>query len=472
MSRRNGFHKPSQQISPIDIQYDFMDMVGKGTYGTAWIAKSRIDGQLVIIKAIKKVNTSRSVFKKEYKYSLSLSLHPYIIETFRNAYETPKSFVMVQEFAPHGDLFDAIVPEQGMAENEAKHAIRQISEALKFMHSKRLVHRDVKPENIVIMNQSKREIKLIDFGMTLRAGTHVARVCGSIPYTPPEICQASLVDGFYVNTGNDVWSLGVLLFCMLTGTFPWEQASPNDIHYKDFIDWQLSLSPDVAILWRKFTPEALALFQKMLNLDIRKRCKVSELQNYLQYPWLETNLILLDTCSEVSSLCRTPNPDHLVDDSDPGLDIDAVKTLFLDDCSKEYNQFNQETFSDNITMKNDLSHSVDYNEDQYFPIQSEDTVPHSDHMSESYVITNESKNDSDDKMLYPSSIYENSKLGDITIHTSNFNNTYANVSPRHSHHFSDGFLLPETDKNILYSDSKAYASHARGNSVSYNVSIC
>ena len=207
----------NSQISPIDSQFDFMDMVGKGTYGTAWIAKNRFDGKMVIIKAIRKLNTSKSVFKKEYKYSLSLSLHPCIIKTFRTAYETPKCYVMIQEFAPYGDLFDAIVPEQGMAEQEVKYTIIQISEALKFMHSKRLVHRDVKPENVVIMDKLKRDIKLIDFGMTLRSGTHVARVCGSIPYTPPEICQASLTEGFYVNTGNDVWSLGVLLFCMLTG---------------------------------------------------------------------------------------------------------------------------------------------------------------------------------------------------------------------------------------------------------------
>ena len=205
------------QTSSIDSQFDFMEMVGKGTYGTAWIAKNRFDGTIVIVKAIKKINTSKSVFKKEYKYSLSLSLHPCIINTFKTAFETPKCYVMIQEFAPFGDLFDAIVPEQGMAEQEVKYTIVQISEALKFMHSKRLVHRDVKPENVVIMDKLKTQIKLIDFGMTLRSGTHVARVCGSIPYTPPEICQASITDGFSVNTGNDVWSLGVLLFCMLTG---------------------------------------------------------------------------------------------------------------------------------------------------------------------------------------------------------------------------------------------------------------
>ena len=93
------------------------------------------------------------------------------------------------------------------------------------------------------------------------------------------------------------------------GTFPWEQASPNDIHYKDFIDWQLSISSDIAVLWRKFSPEALTIFQKMLNLDIRKRCRVAELQNFLQYPWMESNF-MQETSSELSSLCRTPNPEH------------------------------------------------------------------------------------------------------------------------------------------------------------------
>ena len=206
-------------ITCIDAQYEFIDIVGKGTYGTAWIAKDKQTGNRVVVKAVKKINTGKSVFKKEYKYSRSLSSHPNIIKTFDVAFETSKCFVMIQEFAPYGDLFDAIIPEQGMGEQKVKYTILQIADALHYMHSRRLVHRDVKPENIVIMDKLHRNIKLIDFGMTLRSGSHVARVCGSIPYTPPEICQASLTDGFFVNSGNDVWSLGVLLFCMLTGKF-------------------------------------------------------------------------------------------------------------------------------------------------------------------------------------------------------------------------------------------------------------
>ena len=147
---------------------------------------------------------------------------------------------MVKDFARGGDLFDAIEPEVGLSENKARIYVYQIARGLEFMHSKNLVHRDIKPENIVLADEKGSSVKIIDFGMTLRSGVHVSRVCGSIPYTPPEICSASDETGFYVDPSCDVWSLGVLLFCMLTGSFPWEQAP---LSYYECVQWQRGLSP-------------------------------------------------------------------------------------------------------------------------------------------------------------------------------------------------------------------------------------
>ena len=127
--------------------------------------------------------------------------------------------------------------------NKAIIYVYQITRGLEFMHSKNLVHRDIKPENIVLADEKGSSVQIIDFGMTLRSGVHVSRVCGSVPYTPPEICSASDETGFYVDPSCDVWSLGVLLFCMLTGSFPWEQATLSDPNYYEFVQWQRGLSP-------------------------------------------------------------------------------------------------------------------------------------------------------------------------------------------------------------------------------------
>ena len=87
------------------------------------------------------------------------------------------------------------------------------------MHSKNLVHRDIKPENIVLGDKNGSFVQLIDFGMTLGTGTHVSCVSGTISYMAPEICNASNGTGSQVDPSCDVWSVGIILFCMLTGSF-------------------------------------------------------------------------------------------------------------------------------------------------------------------------------------------------------------------------------------------------------------
>lgn len=272
----------------LDEKFKFLNQAGKGTYGTTWVALDRESGSKVVVKAISKQTTSRVSFKKEFKYSRLLSDHPSIIYTHDSAYETKTSYVLVQDFAEGGDLFDAIQPEVGLSESKARKVLRQVAQALEYMHSKKLVHRDVKPENVVMTEQGGTGIKLIDFGMTLRSGAHVSKVCGSIPYTPPEICSASGDLGFYVHSSCDVWSVGVLLFCMLTGSFPWEQATLNDPNFYEFAMWQTGVSSSVPYLWRNFSPRLLELFSKLLCIDPQKRSKISEVYHYLNDPWLNS----------------------------------------------------------------------------------------------------------------------------------------------------------------------------------------
>ena len=285
----------------LDERYTFIKQAGKGTYGTTWIAEDNQTGQTVAIKAMEKSSTSRADFKRELKYSKHLSKHSNIITTHDTAYETRTSYVMVQDYASGGDLFDAIEPEVGLEESKAKLYLSQIAKAVQYIHSKGLVHRDIKPENIVLGDKEGSFVQLIDFGMTLKNGTHVPRVCGSIPYTPPEICSASDDIGFLVDPSCDVWSVGILLFCMLTGSFPWEQATLSDPNYYEFVQWQSGITNKPPRMWRKFSPSLLSLFNKLLAMDPCDRCEMKEVFQHIKDAWFIRSNFHLDenVCGDI-----------------------------------------------------------------------------------------------------------------------------------------------------------------------------
>ncbi|XP_065826790.1 serine/threonine-protein kinase SBK1-like [Oscarella lobularis] len=300
-------------------RYAFIRKVGAGTYGTTWVALDKMSRTKVAVKAVHKTSTRRETFKKELKYSRMLSGHRHIVTTRKDAFETENAFVLIQDFASGGDLFDAIGPEVGLPEHKAKRYVSQIVSALEHAHARELVHRDIKPENLVLEDSTGDNLLLIDFGMTRRVGTYIERVCGSIPYTPPEICEAT--DGYQCNTSADVWSVGVLLYCMLTGSFPWEQATESDPNYAEFARWQREPEAyPVPTLWRQFSPMLLELFGKLLDADPTTRCRATDVNSYLKYDWFATTPKAKATTrhvelseSSVDALCSLIRPEEFAE---------------------------------------------------------------------------------------------------------------------------------------------------------------
>lgn len=112
------------------------------------------------------------------------------------------------------------------------------------------------------------------------------QVSGTIPYTAPELCDVSRHEGFCVDYTTDVWAFGVLLFCMLTGNFPWEKALPSDSFYQEFIRWQRRRTNTVPSQWRRFTEQALRMFRRLLSVEQDHRCSVKEVFAYFSHTWM------------------------------------------------------------------------------------------------------------------------------------------------------------------------------------------
>ncbi|XP_053309207.1 serine/threonine-protein kinase SBK1-like [Spea bombifrons] len=270
----------------VSKHYEVIRELGKGTYGRVDLAIHKTKGTKMALKFLRKKTTKQKSFLQEFCISRYLSSCPYIIGVYDIAFETGEYYVFAQEYALAGDLFDIIPPQVGLSEHTTKRCIYQVALALDYLHHRNLVHRDIKPENILIFDKECRKIKLSDFGMTRIAGTTEKRVSGTIPYTAPELCEMSKHGSFLVESSIDVWAFGVLLFCMMTGNFPWEKALHLDSFYYEFLQWQKYKKAAIPSQWRKFTPHALKMFSKLLSIEPEKRCAIKDVLWYFGKMWL------------------------------------------------------------------------------------------------------------------------------------------------------------------------------------------
>jgi len=152
-------------------------------------------------------------------------------------------------------------------ETTARRIFKQTIEAVNYLHSLHIVHRDIKLDNILV-EESSRMVKLIDFGFSvvISGGQRLKVFCGTPSYMAPEIVRKQDYDGKPV----DIWAVGVLLFVMLTGSFPFKGVSEQDLyskiqrgHYRHNHD--------------ALPRQARYVIAKMLETDPRKRITAAEL---------------------------------------------------------------------------------------------------------------------------------------------------------------------------------------------------
>lgn len=125
-------------------EYDVLQTLGQGWFAKVLLTEHRRTRAEVVLKAVSKDATSRREFFREFHYSYYLSPHPNVLKTYDVAFESERFFYFAQELAPLGDLTSNVSGEGGLGEVFTKRVVIQIASALEFIHSKDLVHRDLK----------------------------------------------------------------------------------------------------------------------------------------------------------------------------------------------------------------------------------------------------------------------------------------------------------------------------------------
>ena len=225
-SSKNRVMKKHQPVFPDAIkQYNINTKIGQGSFATVYKAFNRQNRRAYAIKIYPKSNLQteedQKLFQREID-AMAYIKHPGIV-TLHDLVTDDKNFYMVMDYCAGGELFDFIVKCNKLDEPTAALVFKQICSAVAYCHSFGIAHRDLKPENILIDKFPR--VMVADFGLCgyLSDAKLMKTFCGSPCYTAPECLLRREYDGKL----SDVWSLGVILFSIVTGEHPWKTENTS-----------------------------------------------------------------------------------------------------------------------------------------------------------------------------------------------------------------------------------------------------
>ncbi|XP_041827840.1 MAP/microtubule affinity-regulating kinase 3a isoform X7 [Melanotaenia boesemani] len=206
--------------------YRLLKTIGKGNFAKVKLARHIPTGREVAIKIIDKTQLNPNSLQKLFREVRIMKIlnHPNIVKLFE-VIETERTLYLVMEYASGGEVFDYLVAHGRMKEKEARAKFRQIVSAVQYCHQKHIVHRDLKAENLLL--DADMNIKIADFGFSneFTVGNKLDTFCGSPPYAAPELFQGKKYDGPEV----DVWSLGVILYTLVSGSLPFDGQNLKEL---------------------------------------------------------------------------------------------------------------------------------------------------------------------------------------------------------------------------------------------------
>ncbi|XP_074714759.1 ribosomal protein S6 kinase alpha-3 isoform X1 [Strix uralensis] len=277
-----GVHSIVQQLHRNSIQftdgYEVKEDIGVGSYS---ICKRCIHKASNMEYAVKIIDKSKRDPTEEIEILLRYGQHPNII-TLKDVYDDGKYVYVVTELMKGGELLDKILRQKFFSEREASAVLFTITKTVEYLHAQGVVHRDLKPSNILYVDESgnPESIRICDFGFAkqLRAENGLLMTpCYTANFVAPEVLKRQGYDA-----ACDIWSLGVLLYTMLTGYTPFANGpddTPEEILAR-IGSGKFSLSGGY---WNTVSDTAKDLVSKMLHVDPHQRLTAAQV---LGHPWI------------------------------------------------------------------------------------------------------------------------------------------------------------------------------------------
>ncbi|XP_028617175.1 putative sperm motility kinase W, partial [Grammomys surdaster] len=250
-------------------QYRVLLYLGKGAFGTVNLASHLKTNALVAIKSVEITKKNIGTILSE-RATLETLNHPYIIRLFQ-VITTSSHIHFLMEYAPGGSLFELIKEKGPLQEKEARKVFGQVVAAIKYCHNLGIIHRDISPENI--LRDAEGNVKLSDFGLAIkwRPGSLLKQKCGRRGFEAPELVLEEPYDG----RKTDVWSLGVTLYFVTTGYYPFTGNTMKEMENK-IIMGTYKIPPN-------FSAQLENLIHQLFTVSPEMRPSIEDIE---RHPWI------------------------------------------------------------------------------------------------------------------------------------------------------------------------------------------
>mmetsp|Transcript_19089 Transcript_19089/g.26706 ORF Transcript_19089/g.26706 Transcript_19089/m.26706 type:complete len:441 (+) Transcript_19089:196-1518(+) len=282
------YKKAPKILSGPELKYHIRDVLGSGAFATVKLCVDRKSGKKYAIKIVdknkfkmKNHSNRPNVLQDEVKILQEMN-HEHIIKIIE-VFDSSDKLQLVLELVTGGDLFDAIINyhnkhDHGFTETKAREIFRQLISAVEYMHEKKVAHRDLKPENILLRDKESDFVKISDFGLSrfVGEGSFLKTLCGTPMYLAPEVLPNSKGGSSY-GFECDLWSLGAILYVMLSGCSPFDDDNPK-IHILDQVKEGMYDFPSDS--FGHVGEDAKDLIRNLLCVDPKKRYTIDQVKKH------------------------------------------------------------------------------------------------------------------------------------------------------------------------------------------------